>query len=291
MKYVYPPNAAISVKLGPPATKGSETPEPTVPTITLHDGVEIPQLGLGVSQVPPAETQSAVEHALDIGYRHIDTVAPHRNETAVGAALANANLPRQEVFVTSKLWSAQQGYDSTLRAFEVILSRLGFECIDLCLIHAQVAGESCFVDTWRALERILEEGRARTVGVWGFRIEDLEQLEAETDTRPTVHQVDLHPRLQQVELRKWHAEYRIATEAWSPLAQRDLLADKTIGEVASRHGKTPAQTILRWHMQLGNIAIPQSATAEQNRENIEIFDFELSDEEMAVFTGGQRLEL
>jgi 2,5-diketo-D-gluconate reductase A len=282
MKYVYPPNAAISARSGPSATKGSEIPELTIPTIALHDGVEIPQLGLGIFQVPPEETQSVVEHALDLGYRHIDTAAPHRNETAVGAALATADLPREEVFVTSKLWNAQQGYDSTLKAFEVTLGHFGFEYVDLYLIHTPVPSENCFIDTWRVFERILEEGRARTVGVSGFRIEDLEQLEAETDTRPTVHQVDLHPRLQQVELRKWHSEHRIATEACSPLAQGDLLDDETIGEVASRHGKTPAQAILRWHVQLGNIAIPQSATAEQNRENIEIFDFELSDEEMAA---------
>lgn len=282
MKYVYPSNAAINVKLGPSAKKGSEIPEPTIPTVTLHDGVEIPQLGLGVFQVLPEETQSVVEHALDVGYRHIDTAAPHRNETAVGAALATADLPREEVFVTSKLWNAQQGYDSTLEAFEVTLGHLGLEYVDLYLMHTSVPSENGFVDTWRAFERVLGEGRARTVGVSGFRIEGLEQLEAQAERRPTVHQVDLHPRLQQAELRKRHAEYRIATEAWSPFAQSDLIDDETIGEVASRHGKTPGQAILRWQVQLGNIAVSQSATAERNRENIEVFDFELSDEEMAA---------
>jgi 2,5-diketo-D-gluconate reductase A len=257
----------------------------TVPNITLHDGVEIPQLGLSVFQVPPQETQSVVEHALDLGYRHIDTAASYGNEAAVGAALAASDLPRAEVFVTTKLCSARQGYDSTLKAFEATLGRLGFEYIDLYLIHWPVLSENRFLDTWRAFERILEEGRARTIGVSNFRIEDLERLEVETDTRPTIHQVELHPRLRQVELRRWHAEYRIAAGAWSPLAHGELLGDETIGEIAARHGKSPAQAILRWHVQLGNIAIPKSETAERIRENIEIFDFELSDEEMAAVGG------
>jgi 2,5-diketo-D-gluconate reductase A len=255
----------------------------TVPNITLHDGIEIPQLGLGVFQVPPEEIQSLVEHALGIGYRHIDTATAHRNEAAVGAALVASDLPRDEVFVTTKLWNSPQGYDSTLKAFEATLGRLGSEYVDLYLIHWPVS-ENRFVDTWRAFERILEEGRARTIGVSNFRIEDMERLEVETDTRPTVHQVELHPRLQHVELRRWHAEHRIATDAWNPLAWGGLLDDKTIGEVAARHGKSPAQAILRWQMQLGNIAIPKSVTAEKMRENIEIFDFELSNEEMAAIS-------
>lgn len=263
-------------------------PELTIPNIALHDGVEIPQLGLGVFQMPPEETQSVVEHALDLGYRHIDTAASYRNEAAVSAALAASDLPREEVFVTTKLCNARQGYDSTLKAFETTLGRLGFEYIDLCLIHWPALSENRFLDTWRAFERILEERRARTIGVSNFRIEDLERLEVETDTRPTVHQVELHPRLQQVELRRWHAEYRIAAEAWSPLAHGELLDDETIGEVAAHHGKSPAQAILRWHTQLGNIAIPKSGTAEQIRENIEIFNFELSDEEMAAIGGSSQ---
>ncbi|HEY2333688.1 MAG TPA: aldo/keto reductase [Solirubrobacterales bacterium] len=257
-------------------------PALTIPSITLRDGVEIPQLGLGVFQVPPEETQGVVEHALDIGYRHIDTAASHRNEAAVGAALAASDLPREEVFVTTKLWSAQQGGDSTLKAFEATLGRLGFEYVDLCLIHCPVLSENRLLDAWRASERILEENRARAIGVSNCRIEDLEWLEVETDTRPTVHQVELHSRPQQVELRGLHAEHRIATGAWNPLAQLDLLADETIGDIAVRHGKSPAQAILRWHVQLGNIAIPKSVTAKRIRENIEIFDFELSDEEMTT---------
>ncbi len=259
-------------------------PELTIPSIALHDGVEIPQLGLGVFQVPPEEAQSVVEYALDVGYRHIDTAASYRSEAAVGAALAASGLPREEVFVTTKLWNAEQGYDSTLKAFEATLGRLGSEYADLYLIHWPVLSENRSLDTWRASERILEEGHARTIGVSSCWIEDLERLEVETDTRPTVHQVELHSCLQQVELRRLHAENRIATEVWSPLAQSDLLADETIGKIAVRHGKSPAQAILRWHVQLGSIAVPMSVTAERIRENIEIFDFELSDEEMATIS-------
>lgn len=256
--------------------------EQTIPTLTLHDGVEIPQLGFGVFQVPPEETQDVVAEALDAGYRHIDTAGAYRNEKGVGAAIAASDLAREEVFVTTKLWNSQQGYDSTLEAFEGSLGRLGFEYVDLYLIHWPVPTEDRFVDTWRAFERIHEDGRARTIGVSNFRIEDLERLEAETDTRPTVNQIELHPRLQQAELRGWHAEHGIATEAWSPLAQGDLLDDETIGEIAARYGKTPAQAILRWHLQIGNVVIPKSVTPERIRENLELFDFELAEEEMAA---------
>lgn len=255
----------------------------TIPRLALHDGIEIPQLGFGVFQIPPEDTQSAVETALDAGYRHIDTAAAYGNEAEVGAAFAAAGLPREDVFVTTKLWNAQQGHDSTLVAFEKSLERLGLDHVDLYLIHWPVPSEDRFIETWRAFERIYEEEAARTIGVSNFRIEDLERLEVETDTRPTINQVELHPGLQQAELRAWHDEHRIATEAWSPLAQGDLLDDETIVGIADRHGKTPAQVILRWHLRLGNVAIPKSVTPERIRENIELFDFELSDEEMAEF--------
>jgi 2,5-diketo-D-gluconate reductase A len=259
----------------------NEIPKLTIPNVTLHDGVEIPQLGLGVFQVPPEETQSVVEYALDVGYRHIDTAAFHRNEAAVRAALAASGLSREEVFVTTKLWNVQGGSGSTLKVFEATLGRLGFEYVDLYLINWPVLSENRLLETWRACERILEEGRARTIGVANCPIEDLERLEVETDTRPTVFQFELHSGLHRVEMRGLRAEYRIATEVWNPLAQGDLLADETIGKIAVRHAKSPAQTILRWHVQLGNIVIPTSVTAERIRENIEIFAFELSDEEMA----------
>jgi 2,5-diketo-D-gluconate reductase A len=267
-------------------------PEVTIPTLTLHDGVEIPQLGFGVFQIPPPQTQDVVEQALQAGYRHIDTAAAYGNEQGVGAALAVSGLPREEVFVTTKLWNTRQGYYPALDAFDESLGRLGLDYVDLDLIHWPVPSEGRYLDTWRAFERLLEEGRTRTIGVSNFRIEDLEALEAEADTRPTVNQVELHPRLQQAKLRAWHAEHGIATEAWSPLAQGDLLDDETIGRVAKRHGKTPAQAILRWHLQLGNIVIPKSVTPERIRENIDVFDFELDEEDLEAFAdldAGERI--
>jgi 2,5-diketo-D-gluconate reductase A len=253
-----------------------------IPSVTLHDGVEIPQLGFGVFQVPPEDTQAAVEEALAAGYRHIDTAAAYRNERGVGAAIAASGLAREDVFVTTKLWNSKQGYDSTLATFEKSLGRLGFEYVDLYLIHWPVPTEDRFVGTWRAFERIREEGRARTIGVSNFRVEDIERLERETWARPTVNQIELHPFFQQAELRSWLAEREIATEAWSPIAQGAALGEEPIVSIAERHGKTPAQAILRWHLQLGNVVIPKSVTPERIRENLEVFDFELSDEEMAA---------
>jgi len=255
----------------------------TIPSLTLHDGIEIPQLGFGVFQVPPEDTQEVVEQALDAGYRHIDTAGAYRNEKGVGAAIAASGLAREELFVTTKLWNAEQGFETTLAAFETSLGRLGLEYVDLYLIHWPVPSEDRFVDTWRAFERIHGEGRARTIGVSNFRVEDLERLEAETDARPTVNQIELHPRLQQAELRAWHADHGVVTEAWSPLAQGELLDDETIVAIAERHGKTPAQAVLRWHLQLGNVVFPKSVTPARIRENIELFDFELGDAEMAEF--------
>jgi 2,5-diketo-D-gluconate reductase A len=253
-----------------------------VPSLTLHDGVEIPQLGFGVFQVPPEDTQRVVEEALAAGYRHIDTAAAYRNEKGVGAAVAASGIPREEVFVTTKLWNAQQGFDSALETFDNSLGRLGMEHVDLYLIHWPAPTQDRFVETWKAFERIHDEGRARTIGVSNFRIEELERLGRETGTMPTVNQVELHPRFQQAELRAWHDEHGIATEAWSPLGQGALLGEPAIVEIAERHGRTPAQAILRWHLQLGNVVIPKSATPERIRENIEVFDFELGDEEMAA---------
>jgi 2,5-diketo-D-gluconate reductase A len=263
-----------------------------VPSLSLHDGVEIPQLGFGVFQVPPEDTQETVEEALATGYRHIDTAAAYRNERGVGAAIAASAIPREEIFVTTKLWNSQQGYESTLGAFRKSLDRLGLDHVDLYLIHWPMPTEGRALDTWRAFERIHEEGGARTIGVSNFRVEDLEMLEREAEVRPTVNQIELHPHLQQAELRAWHEQHGIATEAWSPLAQGDLLVNETISAVASRHDRTPAQVILRWHLQLGNVVIPKSATPKRIRENFELFDFELSDEDMteiAALDVGQRI--
>jgi 2,5-diketo-D-gluconate reductase A len=253
-----------------------------VPVLTLHDGVEIPQLGFGVFQIPPEETQEKVEEALGAGYRHVDTAAAYRNEAGVGAAIAASGVRREDVFVTTKLWNSEQGYDSTLRAFEKSVERLGTGHVDLYLIHWPLPAKDLFLDTWRAFERIHEEGGARSIGASNFRVEDLERIEEEAEKRPTVNQVELHPRLQQAELRAWHADHKVATEAWSPLAQGELLEEGTIETVAAHHDRTPAQVILRWHLQLGNVVIPKSSSPERIRENFEVFDFELSEDDMAA---------
>src|SRR3954452_15452708 len=253
-----------------------------VPVVTLHDGVEMPQLGFGVFQIPPQETQERVEEALAAGYRHVDTAAAYRNEAGVGAAIAATGVRREDVFVTTKLWNSEQGYDSTLRAFEQSLQRLGTGNVDLYLTHWPLPSKDLFLDTWRAFERIREEGGARSIGVSNFRVEDLERLEQEAERRPTVNQIELHPRLQQAEVRAWHEDHGIATEAWSPLAQGDLLEDGTIETVAAHHERTSAQVILRWHLQVGNVVIPKTVTPERIRENFELFDFALSEDDMAA---------
>jgi len=254
----------------------------TAPSLRLHDGIEIPQLGFGVFEVPPEETQSAVELALEVGYRHIDTAAAYGNESEVGSALASSGLSREDYFVTTKLWNSEQGHDSTLVAFEASLERLGLDHVDLYLIHWPVPTVGRFVDTWRAFEQIHREEAARTIGVSNFRIEDLQLLWQESETRPTVNQVELHPHFQQAGLRVWHAENEIVTAASSPLARFKSFDDETFVGVAEAHGKSRGQVILRWHLQLGNVVIPRLPAPEMIRQNIEIFDFELSDEEMAA---------
>lgn len=252
------------------------------PALTLHDGVEMPQLGFGTWQIPAEETQEKVEEALAVGYRHVDTAAIYGNEEGVGAASGATGVRREDVFVTTKLWNSDQGYDSTLRAFEESLNRLGTGHVDLYLIHWPMPSKGLFLETWRAFERIKEEGGTRSIGVSNFRIDDLERLEREAEQLPTVNQIELHPRLQQTELRTWHAEHDIATEAWSPLAQGGLLSDGTIETVAAHHDRSPAQVILRWHLQLGNVVIPKSSNSERIRQNFELFDFDLSDDDMAA---------
>jgi 2,5-diketo-D-gluconate reductase A len=270
----------------------SQTTRTRVATVSLHDGIEMPQLGFGVFQVPPTDTQETIELALEAGDRHFDTAASYGNERGVGAALAASGLPREDYFVTTKLWNSHQGHDPALAAFEASLERLGLDHVDLYLIHWPVPARGLYVDTWRAFERIHGEEAARTIGVSNFRIEDLEVLERETETRPAVNQIELHPGFQQAELRAWHAKHGIATEAWSPLAQGELLADATIARVAENHGATPAQVVLRWHLQLGNVVIPKSVTPARIRENIEVFDFSLSDremEEIEALDSGERI--
>lgn len=252
------------------------------PALTLHDGIEMPQLGFGTWQIPAEETQERVEEALAVGYRHVDTAAVYGNEEGVGAAVAATGVRREDVFVTTKLWNSDQGYDAALRGFDKSLERLGTGHVDLYLIHWPMPSKDLFLDTWRAFERIKEQGGARSIGVSNFRIEDLERLESEAEQLPTVNQVELHPRLQQSDLRAWHADHDIATEAWSPLAQGGLLEDETIATVAAHHDRSPAQVILRWHLQVGNVVIPKSSNPERIRQNFEVFDFELSEDDMAA---------
>jgi 2,5-diketo-D-gluconate reductase A len=253
-----------------------------VPNVRLNDGVEIPQVGFGVFQVPPDETQRAVEDALAAGYRHIDTAAAYRNERGVAAGIAASGVPRSEIFITTKLWNTEQGFESTLAAFDKSIEALDTETVDLYLIHWPVPARDLFMDTWRAFERIHSEGGARSIGVSNFRIPDLERLASEAETQPTVNQIELHPLLQQVELRAWHAEHGIATEAWSPLAQGEVLKDDTLVTIAAHHERTVAQVILRWHLQLGNVVIPKSVTPARVRENLDLFDFELTEDDLAA---------
>jgi 2,5-diketo-D-gluconate reductase A len=253
-----------------------------VPNVRLSDGIEIPQVGFGVFQVPPDETQRAVEDALAAGYRHIDTAAAYRNERGVAAGIAASGVPRAEIFITTKLWNTEQGFESTLAAFDRSIEALDTETVDLYLIHWPVPARDLFLDTWRAFERIHAEGGARSIGVSNFRIPDLERLAQEAETQPTVNQIELHPLLQQVELRAWHAEHGIATESWSPLAQGEVLKDDTLVTIAAHHERTVAQVILRWHLQLGNVVIPKSVTPARVRENLDIFDFELSEDDLAA---------
>jgi diketogulonate reductase-like aldo/keto reductase len=257
-----------------------------VPSLTLNNGVSIPQLGFGVFLIPPAETAGAVTTALEAGYRLIDTAQGYRNEEGVGEAIARSDVPRDEIFVTTKLVNGHHGHDRALAAFDGSVKRLGVDVIDLFLIHWPLPMFDQYVETWKALEQLLADGRVRSIGVSNFEIEHLERLANETDVVPALNQVELHPRFPQEELREYHDEHRILTEAWAPLGQnRGLLQDSRVVEVAGKIGRTPAQVVLRWHIQMGNVVIPKSVTPSRIRENIDVFDFELDDEAMAAFAG------
>lgn len=261
-----------------------------IPNLTLNDGVAIPQFGFGVFQVPPAETVASVTKALELGYRHIDTAAIYGNEVEVGQAIAAAGLPRDELFVTTKLWNGEQGYDSALSAFEASAGKLGLDVVDLYLIHWPVPARDRYVESWRALVRLQQDGRVRSIGVSNFQPAHLRRLFDEVGVVPSVNQIELHPYLQQAELRAFHAEHGIVTEAWSPLAQGLVLDDPVLVQIAAAHGKTAAQVVLRWHIQLGNVVFPKSVTPARIAENLEIFDFELSDAELASIAGLERAE-
>ena len=253
-----------------------------VPTITLNDGNTIPQLGFGVFQIEPEDTVEAVSEALRIGYRHIDTAEMYGNEKEVGEAVRASGLERGEVFVTSKLNNAFHEPDDARAAFDTTLSELGFDYVDLFLIHWPLPTlyDGDFVSTWKTLEEFHHDGRARSIGVSNFQIEHLERLAAETETVPAVNQIEVHPYFTNDAVRGYGQEHGIATEAWSPIAQGGVLEDPTIVRIAHRAGKTPAQVVLRWHIQRGDIVFPKSVTPSRMRENFELFDFELGHGEM-----------
>lgn len=253
-----------------------------VPEVQLTDEVAIPQLGYGVFQIPPGETARAVETALRVGYRSIDTARAYNNESGVGAAIKASDVARDEVFITTKLWNSDQGYDKTLRAFDASMKELGLEQLDLYLIHWPMPKRDTYLDTWKAMERLHTDGRVRAIGVSNFGVSHLARLLDACEVAPVVNQIELHPNLQQSELRTFHAEHGIVTEAWSPLAQGALLADETITSLASKYGKSPAQIVLRWHLQLGNVVIPKSTTQYRIKENFAVFDFELAGDDMNV---------
>jgi 2,5-diketo-D-gluconate reductase A len=250
--------------------------------LSLNDGHAIPQLGLGVYKIADAAAADAVQLALEAGYRHIDTAALYENETGVGRGIARAALPRDEVFVTTKVWNSDQGYDRTLRAFEVSRRKLGLDYVDLYLIHWPAPRQDLYVETYRALEKLRADGLARSIGVSNFHPHHLDRLLAETDVVPVLNQVELHPWLQQAETRAYDAAHGILTEAWSPLARGRAIGNPALDALGAKHGKSAAQVVIRWHLQLGNVVIPKSVTPSRIRENFDVFDFALDSEDLAV---------
>lgn len=266
----------------------------TVPTVILRDGVAIPQLGFGVYKVPPADTEKSVLSALEAGYRSIDTATLYRNERQVGEAVRASGLPREDLFVTTKLWNDAHGYDAALKAFDRSQAALGLDQVDLYLIHWPQPKRDEYVSTWRALVRLLADGRVRAVGVSNFQPAHLRRLIDETGTVPALNQVELHPLLAQNELRAFHAEHGIVTEAWAPLARGRLLDDPVVNRLARKYDRTSAQILLRWHLELGNVAIPKSVTPARIRENLDVLDFRLTDDDMrdiATLDSGTRTGL
>ncbi|CAO4165263.1 Aldo/keto reductase [Methylorubrum populi] len=265
------------------------SPDP-VPQIALNDGRSIPQLGLGVWRLPEGETPALVGTALGSGYRSIDTAAIYGNESGVGRGLRETVVPRRDVFVTTKLWNDSQGYDTALRAFDESLKRLGIEQIDLYLIHWPCPDRDLYLDSWRALIRLRDEGRAASIGVSNFTEKQLDRLVEETGVTPALNQIELHPHFQQRHLRAAHDRLGIVTEAWSPLGQAQALEAPAIVRIADRLGRTAAQVVMRWHIENGVVAIPKSATPTRLHENIDVFGFSLTDEDHAAIAGLDRAD-
>lgn len=263
-----------------------------IPTITLNDGSTIPQFGFGVFQIPPEQTASAVHNALEAGYRHIDTAQMYRNEAGVGQAIAESSLAREDLFVTTKVNNDRHGYDEALRALRESLDKLGLDHVDLLLIHWPQPRLDRYVETWQACEKARADGLARSIGVSNFQPAHLDRLRQETSTAPAINQIELHPYFQQPELREYDRRGGIATEAWSPIAQGEVADDTNLLTLADKYGKSAAQIVLRWHIQLGNIVFPKSVTPSRIRTNIDVFDFELTDDDIATIDkldAGRRL--
>jgi 2,5-diketo-D-gluconate reductase A len=258
----------------------------TVPTIKLNDGASIPQLGFGVFQIDPDDTANAVKTALDIGYRHIDTAEMYQNEAGVGQGIRDAGVDRADVFVTSKLNNGFHEPDDARRAFDETLAKLQFDYVDLFLIHWPLPTlyDGDFVSTWRTLEEFKRDGRARSIGVSNFQIAHLERLANETETVPAVNQIEVHPYFTNDEVRAYGQQHGIVTEAWSPIAQGNVLDDPVIVKIAEAAGKSPAQVVLRWHVQRGDVVFPKSVTRKRIEENFALFDFELSDADVSALT-------
>lgn len=252
-----------------------------IPEVTLNNGVSMPQLGFGVFKVPNDECAKAVTTALEAGYRSLDTAAIYRNEEGVGEAISQFGAPRNELFITSKLWNGDQGYDSTLRAFDASLNRLGLDYLDLYLIHWPTPDRDLYCDTWRAFEKLYSDGRVKAIGLSNFQPDHIKRILDAGEVVPAVNQIELHPYLTQSGLRSLHRELGIQTEAWSPLGQGLVLTDPVIADIATSHGRSPSQIVLRWHLQTGNVTIPKSVTPSRIRENLDVFDFELTDAEVA----------
>jgi diketogulonate reductase-like aldo/keto reductase len=253
-----------------------------VPAIRLNNEVPMPSLGFGVYKIPNDKVERAVHTAIEAGYRSIDTATLYHNQRGVGAAVKSSGLPREDLFVATKLWNTDHGYDAALRAFDISLAELGLDYVDLYLIHWPAPDQDRYVETWRALEKIASDGRARAIGVSNFQIPHLRRLLDETGVVPAVNQVELHPYLHQAELRAFDTEHGIVTESWSPLARGRLLEHQVLTTIARKHGKTAAQVVLRWHVEMGLVAIPKSVTPQRIAENIDIFDFELDAQDIAA---------
>ncbi|BBX03396.1 2,5-didehydrogluconate reductase A [Mycolicibacterium moriokaense] len=262
-----------------------QSPGAVIPTVALNDGNSLPVIGLGVGELSEAETEQAVSAALEAGYRLFDTAKAYGNEAAVGRAIASSGIPREELYVTTKLATDEQGFQASQDALKASLERLGLDYVDLYLIHWPAGNPDRYVDAWGGMMKRKQDGDTRSIGVANFHAEDLSNIIDLSYFPPAVNQIELHPLLNQAELRAVNAEHEIVTEAYGPLGVGNLLDNPTIGSVAQAHGKTPAQVLIRWSIQLGNIVIPRSKSPERIKENIEVFDFELTDDEMATLNG------